>query len=436
MNRDTAEEQHTADCGCPEYNELSRREFLSGATTAAVGFAFPDWLPRIVLAEGHSSTRDVLVSVFLRGGADGLSLCVPYGEGNNYYTARTTIAIPPPDSLSANRGIDLDGFFAFPQAMSGLLDAYNDGSLLIAHAAGQFNTSRSHFDAMRYMEVGKPADPSIVTGWLGRHLASMPPLRTDAPLRALGLAQGLQKTLVGAPRTLPIANPASFLLAGLSATQNDRLAFLENDYALEEEPVLHASALDAINTITLLRNINFSGYQPSNGAVYPNTAFGRSLKSVATLIKADVGIEAAQVDLGGWDTHASQDPIAGSMFNTMVNLSNSLGAFHADVVAMGHSVTIVAISEFGRNVRQNGSDGTDHGRGTVAFAMGNNIAGGRVLTVDWPGLATQQLESGRDLRVTVDYRHLLAEVVENRLGNSNLDFVFPGFAPVNLGVTV
>jgi uncharacterized protein (DUF1501 family) len=103
---------------------------------------------------------------------------------------------------------------------------------------------------------------------------------------------------------------------------------------------------------------------------------------------------------------------------------------------MGHSVTIVAISEFGRNVRQNGSDGTDHGRGTVAFAMGNNIAGGRVLTVDWPGLATQQLESGRDLRVTVDYRHLLAEVVENRLGNSNLDFVFPGFAPVNLGVTV
>jgi uncharacterized protein (DUF1501 family) len=423
------------DCGCVEYNQLSRREFLGTSAATAAAVYFPEWLPKVVLAESHSGSRDVLLSVFLRGGADGLSLCVPFGDPG-YYTARSTIAIPHPDSGAPNRTIPLDNFFGFPPAMMGLHDAWLEGNLLIAHAAGQYNTSRSHFDAQRYMEVGKPADPNLVTDWLGRHLASVPPLRTDAPLRALGLSQGLPKTLVGAPKTLPIASPSTFVLGGRSSTQNSRLAFLQGDYALEPEPVLHAAALDATNTIELLRSINFNGYVAANGAVYPNTSFGRALKSVATLIKSDVGIEAAQVDIGGWDTHASQDPLAGSMFNTMVNFSNSLGAFHADVIAMGFGCTVVVISEFGRNVRQNGSAGTDHGRATAAFAMGQNINGGQVLTVSWPGLATAQLESGRDLRVTMDYRHILAEVIENRLGNSNLDFIFPGFTPVNLGVTI
>ena len=422
-------------CGCNEYNQLTRRDFLTSSATVAAAAYFPEWLPKVVLAESHNGSRDVLVSIFLRGGADGLSMCVPFGDAA-YYTARSTIAIPHPDSGNANRVIPLTNFFGFSPAMMGLMPAYQQGDLLIAHAAGQFNTSRSHFDAMRYMEVGKPADPNLVTGWLGRHLASVPPVRTDAPLRALGLAQGLQKTLVGAPKTLPIANPASFALGGSSATRAARLNFLQSDYALEPEPVLNAAALDATNTIELLGSLNFNGYVAANGAVYPNTSFGRSLKSVATMIKADIGIEAAQVDIGGWDTHATQDPIAGSMFNTMQNFSNSLGAFYADVIAMGFPVTVVAISEFGRNVLQNGSAGTDHGRASVAFAMGSRINGGRVLTVSWPGLAIPQLEAGRDLRVTMDYRHMLAEIVQNRLANSNVSFVFPGFTPTNLGVTL
>jgi uncharacterized protein (DUF1501 family) len=333
--------------------------------------------------------------------------------------------------------VALDNYFGLPHAMRGpmgLHAVYMESDLLVAHATGQINNSRSHFDAMRYMEVGKPADPNIVTGWLGRHLASVPPMRTDAPLRALGLAQGLQKTLVGAPRTLPIPNPASFTLAGSASTLAARMAFLQNNYQLEQEPVLKAAALDATNTITLLRTINFATYAPANGAVYPNTSFGRSLKSIATMIKADIGIEAAQVDLGGWDTHASQNPIApgGSMYNTMQNFSNSLGAFYFDVIAMGYNVTVVALSEFGRNVRENGTNGTDHGRGSAAFVMGRNIAGGRVMAT-WPGLSN--LESNQDLRVTLDHRHILAEIVQNRLGNNDLGFVFPGFTPTNMGVT-
>jgi uncharacterized protein (DUF1501 family) len=212
---------------------------------------------------------------------------------------------------------------------------------------------------------------------------------------------------------------------------------LQGNFASEEhEPVLAAAALDATNTINLLKTINFNGYIPANGAIYPNTSFGNALKRVATMIKSDIGIEAAQVDLGGWDTHATQNPVlpGGSMYETMKNLSNSLGAFYFDVIAMGFNVTVVAVSEFGRNVKENGTNGTDHGRGTAAFVMGGNIAGGRVMAT-WPGLATAQLESGQDLKVTLDHRHILAEIVKNRLGNTDLSYVFPGFTPIEMGVT-
>ncbi len=435
------DERHEEDCGCQEYNELSRRQFLTSAAAGVSAAAvFPAWLPKIVMSKNYASNRDIIVSVFMRGGADGLSLVAPFADAN-YYASRTTIAIPKPDATAATKGINLDGFFMFPQAMAGgaagnagLMPAFQATDLLVVHATGQLNNSRSHFDAQRYMEVGKPVDPALVTGWLGRHLASIPPLNPTAPLRALGVSNGLQKTLVGAPKTLPIADPTNYSVGGAAATQTQRLGFMQTDYAGAEEP-LKSAALDATNTVNLLKTVNFAGYKTANNAVYPNTSFGRALRSVAVLIKSDVGIEAAQVDIGGWDTHSAQDPLAGSMFRTMQDFSNSLAAFYADVIATGYSVTVVAVSEFGRNVRENGSQGTDHGRGTVMFAMGKGIAGGRVITKNWPGLAREQLESGQDLKVTVDYRDILAEIVQKRLGNPNLSFVFPTWTPTMLGVT-
>jgi uncharacterized protein (DUF1501 family) len=430
------------DCGCSEYNELSRRQFLTdtaGASSMAViAAAFPSWLPKVVLAESYDSTRDVIISIFLRGGADGLSLCVPFGDAN-YYTSRPTIAIPRPDSTAtATRGIALDNFFALPRAMQGLFPAYQAGNLLVVHATGSVDSTRSHFDAQKFMEVGKPRDPAIVTGWLGRHLATVPPMRTDAPLRALGFASGLQKTLVGAPKTLPMADPTTFGLSGATATRTERMAWLKSEYGPAPEP-LRSSALDALNTLELLRLINFTGYTPANGAVYPNTTFGRAMRSAAALVKADVGIEAAQIDVGGWDTHSAQDPVnaGGSMYNTMQGVANALGAFHADVIAgtQATNVTVVMISEFGRNVRENSARGTDHGRGNAMFVMGRNIAGGRVYAFNWPGLARENLQDGQDLKVTLDHRDILAEIVKNRLGNQNVGLVFPDFVPTFRGVT-
>ena len=225
------DEQHDADCGCQEYNELSRRQFLAAGAGVSAAVLFPAWLPRVVMSTGFASDRDIIVSVFMRGGADGLSIAVPFADPA-YYTSRSTIAIPQPDSTAATHGIDLDGFFMFPQAMAGgaagtggLVPAFLAKDLLIVHATGQLYVSRSHFDAQRFMEVGKPVDPTLVTGWLGRHLVSIPPLKPDAPLRGIGVANGLQKTLVGGPKTLPIANPASYTIGGSTTTQPPRLAF-------------------------------------------------------------------------------------------------------------------------------------------------------------------------------------------------------------------
>lgn len=424
-------------CACREYNELaSRREFIlkSGGAVGATAFAvaFPEWLPQVSIADAFVSNRDVVVSIFLRGGADGLTLCVPYGDPE-YYSGRPTLAIPRPDSSATDKAIALDNMFGLPQNLSALFAAYQAGNLAVIHGAGLTYNTRSHFDAQRFMEVGKSNDPTVNTGWLGRHLATSTPVRADASLRAIGFSDGLVDTLKGGPKTLPIPNPSAYGLGGGTTTKNERMAWLQTDYLTTIEPAKTA-ALDAIATINLLATLNLSGYQPANGAVYPNTSLGRGLKNTAGLIKADIGVEAAHLDVNGWDTHTQQ---AGGMAARMNELGPALGAFWQDCIASGlqQDITVVVISEFGRNVRENGGLGTDHGRGTAVFAMGRQIAGGRVITQNWTSLARENLQDQQDLKVSIDYRDILAEIVKNRLGNNNLSVIFPGFVPTFRGVT-
>jgi uncharacterized protein (DUF1501 family) len=427
--------EHT-DCGCQEYHELSRRNFVVGAAGAAVfGAILPAWLPKVVLAKSASSTRDVIINIFQRGGADGLSLVAPFADVN-YYTARPTLNIPRPDSTDPNKGTALDNTFQFSKGMLGMLPAYQAGELLVVHGAGLSYNSRSHFDAQHFIEVGKAADLSVTTGWLGRHLATSDEMLPGSVLRGVALSSGLPTDLVGAPSTLPIPDPGTFAIGGSATTRDARAAWIAADYFFDMEPG-RSAALDATATLALLRSINFAGYVPSNGVVYRNSSFGRGLRSAAALIKANIGVEAIQLDIGGWDTHVAEDPNAGSLFNTMTDFSNSIGAFWADVLQGNgnYNVTLVAMSEFGRNVRENGSLGTDHGRGGVMFAMGHSIAGGRVLTNNWLPLAIENLQDRQDVKVTIDHRDVLAEIVQNRLGNPHLDVIWPGYTPVMRGVT-
>ncbi|MFA6243506.1 MAG: DUF1501 domain-containing protein [Candidatus Hydrogenedentales bacterium] len=420
--------------GCSEYRGLNRRQFLgAGSAAVAATIGAPLWLPRVAFAAEGDTSRYALVVIFLRGGCDGLSICAPYAE-DAYYTARPTIAIPRPDSGSAFAATDLDGFFGFPPAMTPLKGAYDAGHLLVVQACGSMDDSRSHFDAMRFMEVGKPRDPSLFTGWVGRHLLNSAPVNPSAILRAVAINDSLQLSLAGSPLALPIPDLENFSLEGIPETLEDRLAALGAMYgqgAIE----LRASAANTLTTMASLDAIDFENYTPAGDAQYPETGFGQAMKSAAALIKAQIGVEAIATDLGGWDTHDSQNPLDGHMADIMNELSSSLGALHADLTAGGTlNFTVVVMSEFGRVFQENGSRGTDHGHGNMMLVLGGGIAGGRILR-NWPGLAPENLYQEQDLDVTIDYRDILAEIIQNRLGNSNLQAVFPGFIPTFRGVT-
>lgn len=430
--------KHEYQVGCDEYQRLSRRGFLgvSGAAAAAA-VALPAWLPRVAVAKAHrSGVQDVMLSIFLRGGADALTLVPPFGDAG-YYANRFSTALARPDqtSVAANlRAINLNGYFGLAPALSPLLPAYQDGKLLIVHATGSTDPTRSHFDAQRFMESGRPSDRSIATGWLGRHLASTDPRVPGAPLRGLALLPGMPRQMLGAPQSLPIPDPANFRLEGNAGSASEREGLLSGRYDAGQA-ALGATAQSALATIDLLAQIGFVGYAPAGNAVYPATPFAQSLRAAAALIKAQVGVESIAIDFDGWDTHARQGATDGPFALLAQTLAGGLGAFYRDMTTgPAPSFALAVMSEFGRRVAENGVQGTDHGHGGTMFLMGPAISGGRVLT-QWPTLAPGALFDGQDLAVTIDYRDILAEVVSRRLGNPNLAAVFPGYSPTFRGVT-
>ncbi len=432
---------------CQEYNQLSRRQFVlwSGAATAAA-VTMPAWMPRVVFARDFV-TRDVIVSIFLRGAADGLTLCVPYGDPG-YYVNRPSVnnaspglGVPPPNT--ANGCTDLNGFFGLAPAMANLAPIYAAGHLAIVHATGSTDSSRSHFDAQKYMEIGKPADQTLFTGWLGRHIASVSPADATAAVRAIGIGYQLPLTLQGGVKGVPVPDLANYQLQGASGTRTARQNWLNSAYGITQNPV-RAAATNTAATITTMATVGAGSYvPPTNTFPYPATtgtgasSFSKALKQTAALIRANVGVEAVAIDKSGWDTHSAQGVIgAGSMAVTMADLANSLRAFYEDVIISGNkNVTVVVMSEFGRRVAQNASLGTDHGHGNCMFVIGKKINGGQVIS-NWPGLSAGQLYQNLDLNVTIDFRDILAEIVQDRLENVNLATVFPGYTPTFRNIAV
>ncbi len=412
---------------CREYEELTRRGFITSAASSAVQHLLPKWMPRVTRGP-MSSTRDVLVTVFMRGGADGLSLCVPHGDPD-YYRLRPTIAVPQPGSSSSNRAKDLDGFFGLAPAMQPLLTPYKNGHLAFVHATGSTDGTRSHFDAMTFMEVGKPHDPTLFTGWVGRHLQTVSPAMAGSLVRGMSLTYGMARTLSGGPLSLALHDPGNYHLPGEGQNRQDIETFLKNLYSKYSDPLKTASLI-AMDTADLLSTIDFANYKPDGGAVYPDEDFGHSLKAAAALIRAQVGIEAIHVDIDDWDTHTNQGVFEGHMFGRMKLLADSLSAFYTDMFAKGSpKLTLVAMSEFGRNVGQNAGEGTDHGHGNAMIVMGGAVNGNKVYRT-WPGLHEDQQFEGQDLAITTDYRDVLAEIVAKRLENpTGLASVFPNYTP-------
>jgi uncharacterized protein (DUF1501 family) len=424
-------DRNAQDVACREYESLSRRGFFDRALPFAAALAATQLLPKVAFGRRRGSNRDVLVTIFLRGGMDGLTTCVPYGDPD-LYTARPLLAIPPPGNPGG--AIDLDGFFGLHPSAAPLLTPYQAGRLAIVHASGSTDPTRSHFEAFKFMEYGIPEQPtsSIQTGWLARHLDAVSPSGPGF-FRGVALTSPpvMPKTLNGAPATLPIEDLDQFTFPGSGSTAPARRQVLTDSYAATREP-LKSAAQSTFATLDLLDQIDFAGYTPANGAVYPDTLLGRQLKSAAALIKADVGVETVMAEIGGWDLHAQLLP---NMPILLDDLTRTLEAFYLDNLGGLDKLVVVAMSEFGRRVAENASAGLDHGHGNCMLVMGGHIAGGQVLTT-WPGLAPGNLDSGLDLAITIDYRDILGEILSLRLEDASLSDVFPNYTPTFRGIVV
>jgi uncharacterized protein (DUF1501 family) len=417
---------------CEECRAAERRRMLAGAGRALAALAIPLVVPRIAFGRSGGGGQDILIHVFLRGAMDGLTLCPPYGD-KNLYRARPTLAVPPPgsDGLCA---YDLDGYFGLAPGARGLLTPYADGKLAIVHACGSPDPSRSHFDAMAYMEYGTPQQPfgTVGDGWLGRHLRNTPPLG-DGPLRGLSVDWTTPLSVEGGPQVAAAVDPSNFGFPGDPFSAGRRRRRLTSMYEAAGG-ALKDGALNGLSAIDVLGAIDIRHYQVENGANYPDSTFGQGMKRIATCIKAGSALEVYTIDIGGWDTHANQGPLDGILNGLLTDLCDSLEAFYLDCKSQMDRIVVVVVSEFGRRVAENASAGTDHGHGNAMVVMGGAVNGGQVLTHHWPGLGPNKLDDG-DLAITIDYRDILAEILSERLAEPDLSTVFPNFTPEFRGIT-
>lgn len=395
----------------------------------------PSWMPRLAFApQGQAPRGDVLVCVFQRGAMDGLNALVPVGD-SNYYRNRSKLAISQPKTGDSKSAIALDNFFGLHPALKGLKPIWDAGQLAPIHACGSPDPTRSHFDAMQYMEAGAPGNKSLGTGWLGRHLMTLNNGNTS-PLRAVGMGTMLPSSLRGSVSATVMKSIVDFHLKGNAAQAATIQQTLMAMYAAPEngDALLKQSATEIEATVKLLSKVNVASYSPASGAKYPSGDFGTGMMQVAQLIKAEVGLEVACIDIGGWDTHINQGGAEGQMARLLTELGDTLGAFHADLGDKMKNVLVVTMSEFGRRVEENGSGGTDHGHANAMFLLGGGVVGRKVHGA-WPGLAKENLDNG-DLALTTDYRDVLSEIISKRLSNAKIAEIFPNYTPKPRGVVL
>jgi uncharacterized protein (DUF1501 family) len=390
---------------------ITRRYFLRSSALAVTGFGMaPSWLLRA--SAQTQNRRKILVAVFQRGAADGLNIVPPYFE-DRYYSLRPNIAVAAPGK--PNGAIDLDGRFGLHPSLQQLKPLWDSRQLAIVAATGSPHPTRSHFDAQDYMESGTPGRTAS-DGWMNR---ALPPGGTESsPIRAVAMGVQLPRTLRGKHPAVAVNNLAQFRVKNTSAA-----GILESMYATTDDARLLASGKETFEAVRMIESIERARYTPVNGAQYVGE-FGRGLQQMAQLIKADIGVEAAFAEIGGWDHHSNEVP---QLTNLLQQFGNSLAAFTRDMGDRMADIILVTMSEFGRTAKESGSGGTDHGHGNVMMVLGGPVRGGKIYG-RWPGLGPEQLYEQRDLAVTTDFRDVLAELVAGHLGQKP-DLVFPAYSP-------
>src|SRR3954451_13180514 len=400
---------------------ITRRVFVRNSALAVVGTAaVPSFLTRAAFGTDQSISRPKrLVVIFQRGAADGPNIVVPHGEPQ-YYAMRPSINIPKKSLL------DLDGFFGLHPALAAFQPLWTEGHLAIVHAAGSPDSTRSHFDAQDFMETGTPGVKVTADGWLNRSLHALPAAPQNSPFRAIALGPSLPRILSGAEPAVAMNNINDFSVGGRTQKPSVAASAFEAMYDHSSDSILHGTGEETFDAVKMLKAADPGKYHPARGANYPRGRFGDSLRQLAQLIKANLGVQVAFADIGGWDHHVNEGSTEGQLANVLGNFSQALAALWPDLGDLREDTVIVTMSEFGRTARENGSRGTDHGHANVMFVLSGPVKGGKVYG-RWPGLDKSQRYEGRDLALTTDFRQVISEALATHMRNKNLAQVFPGY---------
>ncbi|MEM1181696.1 MAG: DUF1501 domain-containing protein [Acidobacteriota bacterium] len=408
----------------------NRRQFLAGCS-AAIASLYGSRFGQFAFAGEPGINDEILIVLFLRGGMDGLNFVPPIAgaDRGHYEAARPNLAVP---NSGPDAAFQLNSQFGLHPAAAPLFDLYQDGKLSFIHAAGMTEPNRSHFDAMSFVELGTPGSKSSPTGWLPRHLGSAMNLPQEIVMPALSVGSLQVSSLRGSTEALNVNDINDFALGnvGPSRWRPAVRTALRRIYN-QDSSWLHSTGLNALDALDIIELSVDGAYTPDNGAVYPNNSLGNNLRTIAQLIKLDLGLRVGTLDYGGWDTHNGQGAGAGGYFADRIeDVAEALAAFYLDLDGVGASdftqrLTVVVQSEFGRRLRENADQGSDHGHGNVMMVMSGNAIGGVHGT--WPGLSNEQLFDGADLAVTTDFRQVLSEILIRRMGNPYIGDIFPGY---------
>jgi uncharacterized protein (DUF1501 family) len=433
-------------------SDLSRRRFLqftAAAAGAAQFGAFGDRLWAVPKAAVPGVTLggegQALVVIFLRGAADVLNMIIPYGDAD-YEAKRPTLASNLADGL-----LKLDDTFAMHPALAPLEREWAAKMFAPIVCTGSPHTTRSHFDAQDWMEFAAPGNRSVREGWVNRYLAASE--TPDASeFRALGLQQLLPRSLRGQYPVLAVPSNSGKRRAGktldrfedfygdgtmleggdsMMGPREDDAAGVVNSGRVTIETLRRFQQIVAEGERTARIREKSAGTTTVSGTSYPDSRFGKALRTLSVVLKAQEGVEVAGIDFGGWDDHAQEGGIEGRMADRMSDLARGLSTFAGDLGPLMEKTTVVVMSEFGRTVRENGNNGTDHGHGTTMLVLGGGVKGGKVHG-DWRGLADDALYQGRDLAVTTDFRDVLHSILGNGLGFEAPKGFFPDYKPTEV----
>ncbi len=418
---------------------ISRKAFIKSGALTVFGIGFggvPGFIAKaanINKIVNPYKRKKILVCIFQRGAMDGLMAVTPFTDPY-LQQARPLLYMSAAKISKTSPLIDLDGRFGLHPAMKSFEQLFLNKQLAIVHGTGSPNSSRSHFDAQDYMESGTPFDKRTFSGWLNRAAGLMG--HDASPFRAVSLTNTMPRSLYGYNPSIAINNLQDFAIQvkGNQLSADAAAKSFEDLYDQASPGLLKNTGKETFDAVKMLQKFDTKNYQPANAAVYPASTLGSSLKQIAQLIKMDVGMEIGFAESVGWDTHYNQGTEVGKFGRNITDLSNSINAFWTDIGdSWQDDVTIMTMTEFGRTVRQNGSGGTDHGRASCNFILGNDVNGG-IVHGDVKPLASENLEDGRDLAVTTDFRAVFSEVADRHLKIQNDAVLFPGWEGKKIGV--